>query len=213
MVPEAVSFPVVERDDVEVEGELFFCAEELCEFCGGHAVSDGYGVACGEGEAFGVGEWSFDMDSVDGVGSVEDDVAEVVLCGGFEGVEERGDVGVEAASDVLDVEDEGVDAGELVGLGALALSVEAVDGESGSGVVGVGDAGVGGALESVFGCEEGVEVESGGVVEEVDGGYSVLVAAGVVGDEGDVASEEGLEVLLLEDVDAGEGHGGCLRVR
>ena len=194
-------------DDGEVGGEFPLVVDEEGEFADGHAVAEGDFVDADEGSGLGV-DGAFD-EGADGVGAVEDDEADFGGGGGFEAMGEGGDVGVEAAADVLDVENEGVEAGELGGGGGAAVAIEAVDGEAGGGVGGVGDFRlVEVATDTVFGGEEGNEGEIFGLVEEVDGGASVAVVAAGVGDEADAEAVELAEVVAGEDVNAVEDRGG-----
>src|SRR5690606_20829032 len=81
-------------------------------------------------------------------------------------------------------------------------------------VAGVGDAVVVElAGESMLGAEEGDQLDSVGVVKEVDGSPAVAIDAGVIGDEPDATPFELLEVVANEDVDAGENLLGGLGVR
>ncbi len=156
--------PVLHGDDGEVGGEVVggdVVAGELTE---GKAVTDGEGYGVDVGFVAGVGEGTLDGEAAEGVGAVEEDDLEVVvvlgLLGGccFEEVAGGGFVSPEADARVLEVDDDGVEAGEL-GVGGVAVgvvgAVEADDGEVG-GEVGFGLL-VGGVLlggEAVFGGEE-----------------------------------------------------------
>src|SRR5947199_44732 len=66
----------------------------------------------------------------------------------------RGHVGVEARADVLDVEDEGVEAGELLRLRLARLAVEAVDRQAADRIARVADLLVRHAADAVLGAEE-----------------------------------------------------------
>jgi len=98
---------------------------------------------------------AFDADPANRVDSIEHEELDLGLRGGFEAEPEGRDIGVEAAADVLDVKDQGVEVGQLRGSGTAVGSVEAVDDEARLGVGGVVDLFVEFAGESVLGTEEG----------------------------------------------------------
>ena len=190
-------------DDFEVELPAAFGADEEGEFAEGHAVAEGDVVDADEGGGFGVRR-AFDG-GADGILAVEDDDAFAVGGGGFHAVDEGGEVGVEAAANVLEINDEGVEIAELGGGGVTVFAVEAVDGEAGGGIPAVGDFFlVQIAADAVFRAEEGAEVDLGSAVEEVDGGRAVAVVAAGVGDQADAEAGEAAELAAGEDVDAVE---------
>ncbi len=210
--------PVLHGDDGQVGLKVLFADDVFGEFAEGEAVADGEGHVVDVGLGAGVGDGALGGDASDEVGAVEKDDLEVVVvvrllgAGSFEEVAGGGLVGPEVDAGVLEVDDDGVEVGEL-GVGGVAVgglgSVEADDGEVGGGV------GFGGEMfgvlfggEAVFGGEDLCEVRVG-VGEEVDGAVAVAVETGLVGEDGEVVEGfEGGEVGLFEDVDAGEGGGG-----
>ena len=107
----------------------------------------------------------------------------------------RPDVGVEARPDVLDVEDDGLDAGRaeqrrhLRRVGAVGV----VDHEAGArvGVVALRVARLGGAAEAVLGPEDADDVDGAGLVHLVDDGAQVGEDARRVGDDPDLLPGEG----------------------
>lgn len=203
-----IAGPVLDRDDGEVEVEFVFGIEHVGEFSDRHAVADGDGVMAGE-VFFSLVDGSVDGETADGIDAIEDEEGEIVFRGGFHGEAHGRDIGVEAGADILNIEDERIEAGELIGGGfAAVFAVKAVDGEASFGVGFVVDVFIGFAADAVFGAEEGDEVDVGGLVEEVDGGGAGAIAAGVIGDEAEALVFEGGEILGLEGIDAVEGLGG-----
>lgn len=203
LVVEHGALPSLEGDDGEVEAGAAFLAEETGEFTDGHAVAEGDPVDAGE-VAFADEEGAIHGEAADGVDAVEDDEADACLGGGVHGKGHGGDVGEEAAADVLHVEDEGVEVGELFGLrfAEVDAGVEAVDGEAGGFVEAALKVAFSDAAEAVFGGEEGGELAVGSLVKEVDGGLAVTGAAGLVGDEAELEAFEIGEVPGGEDIDA-----------
>ena len=70
------------------------------------------------------------INEVIGVGAITDDEGLPLFGASLHQVVHRGDIGIEARTDILQVEDEEVDLGEHLGGRALALSVEAHYGKS-----------------------------------------------------------------------------------
>ena len=70
------------------------------------------------------------INEVIGVGAITDDESLPLFGARFHKVVHRGDIGIEACTDILQVEDKEVDIGEHLGGRALALSVEAHYGKS-----------------------------------------------------------------------------------
>ncbi len=82
----------------------------------------------------------FDAHAADRVRTVEhDELLPCACAAAVEAFAHRGDVGVEAAADVLDVEDQRVEAVELFGGRRAAFAVEAVDRQAGLLVARVAD--------------------------------------------------------------------------
>lgn len=125
---------------------------------------------------------------------VEDDEPFAGELGGLHAVVQRPDVRVEARADVLDVEDDGVDAGrgEDVGQRPAALQVRVVDGQARGRVVvaALGAAGLCGAAEAVFRAEDGDQVHAVVRVHDVDDVADVPGDAGGVGDDADSPAAE-----------------------
>ena len=155
----------------------------------GHAVDDGYGVHAHEGaEVCGVEHGAVDIVPV-GVGAVEQEEWDVLFGAGLHDVVEGRDIGVEAASHILQVEDDDVDALELCGCRLFVLAVEGDDGEPCCAVGGAGDVCSCrlSAAESVFGAEDlhHVDVVAEECVDEVGvAAEGTCHQGGVVGDEG-----------------------------
>lgn len=109
-------------------------------------------------------------------------------------VVQRPDIGVEAGSRVLDVEDDGVHTGggEDVGECLTALQIRVVDRESGRRVVvaALGPARLRGAPEAVLGAEDGDQVHAVVGVHHVDDVPDVAGDARGVGDHADALAAE-----------------------
>ena len=82
-----------------------------------------------------------DLDAADRIRTVEHDEPDAVLGGGFHRVAHGRDVGVEARANVLNVEDQRVDAREHLGGRPAGFAVQAVDGDAGIRVAAVVDVG------------------------------------------------------------------------
>ena len=115
-----------------------------------------------------------------------------------------GFVGVEACADVLDVVDERVDAFEHLGVRPGGFAVEAEHGQAGLFFDGVADLFVELAEQAVLGGEDLHQLAVLGVGEQIERAAAIDGEAGVVGDQGDLAIVELLEVVTLEHVDSAE---------
>ena len=81
---------------------------------------------------------TFDLAAADRVGAIADDGLDAVLAAGPQAVGHRIDVGVNARADVLEVDDEDVEAGEHLAGRFPGFAVERVDGHMPHVVAGVG---------------------------------------------------------------------------
>ena len=97
---------------------------ELRQFADRHAVAHGHVMPCGEARVA-IAHGTFDEHAADRIRAVEHEEFQFRIGRGGEAFADRGDVGVEAAADVLDVEDERVEPGELFGRRRAAFAVEA----------------------------------------------------------------------------------------
>src|SRR5688500_17141663 len=89
-------------------------------------MPDTDGVITGEGR-FSVAHWAVDGQAVDRIDPIENKEPEIAFCGGFEAIAERGDVCVETAADILDVEDQRIELLELFRKRAARFTVETVN--------------------------------------------------------------------------------------
>ena len=117
---------------------------------------------------------------------------------------QSGDVGVETTADVLNVEDESVDFGELVSGRFAAFAVKTINGKAGAFIDAVGNGFVEVAVDAVLGTEEHLEMHVGRVVEHVNRRIAAVTAASWIRDEADAQSFELGEVVPGQDVDAVE---------
>ncbi len=147
--------------------------EHLRQLAEGHAVADGDGAVVGEALAAGLGERALNVSSGQRIGTVEDDDCDSCFGCGFEEVSQRGFVGVEADAGILQINHYRVELLENVlrrAAGFVGGTVHAVHGDAGGGVAGVADLrSVEGAGYTMLGAEDGGELNSGGMGENVDG--------------------------------------------
>ncbi len=213
VVDSAFAIPVRDGNDGEIEVELAFVAEEPGEFSDRHAVLDGDGMEGGE-TGFIELDRAIDERAADGIDAIEDDEGQAMFGGCLHRQAHGGDVGVKPASDVLDVEDEGVESGQIFGLRFAGWAVEAVDRKAGPVVAAIGNFGlVELSADAVFRAEKGLEVHVTRRVKEIDGGPAVAGEAGMICDEAGTPAAEWGEPIALEDVDAVQDGGWCLGKR
>lgn len=118
-----------------------------------------------EGAPFGIEHGAFDGEAVDGVGAIEDDEGDMVLCGLFHGVEERGAIRVAAAADVLDVVDEEIESFEHLRCGPARLAMQTVNGYAARAfLIGYVFGRIGTPIDPVLGSKESGELDVIGVI-------------------------------------------------
>jgi len=133
---------------------------------------------------------------------VENDETQTLFRGRFHGQAHGGDVGIKAATRVLDVEDQGVESRHLFGERLPGFPIEAVDGQAGSRVFPIDDfLLIEIPADAVFRAENGHKFHPRSLGQQVDRGNPLAAEAGVIGDEADLEARERREVLLNEDVD------------
>src|ERR1700674_1896558 len=161
-IKEIVAMPVLHGDDVEVGADVVFGIEELGELANREPVSHGQRKIADETCFVGIKHRAFDDLSAQRIRTVQNKEGDVAFGGFFHAVSHRRRVGVEADAGVLNVEDERVDAFEHLLRRAERLAIEAMDGETGGGILGRRDLFIVAAGEAVFGAEESEALTSGG---------------------------------------------------
>src|SRR5688572_17811907 len=155
---------------------------------------------------------AFDHAATNRIDAIKDKEFQFRFARRLHAVAHSGRVSVEAAADVLDIEDESVEVFQLFGSGRAAFAVKAVYGQAGLFIDAVSKFLVELTANAVLGTEQGLELDAFGGFENVDGGIAVAIDAGVVGDQADAQVLQWCELLLDEDVDPVEHFAGA-RVR
>lgn len=212
VLPDHAADPAFHGDDGEAAGtgEIFGVDPER-EFAGGEAVDVGDVVEADEGVDGGVEARAFDADAAERIGAVEDDGLNVVLGAFVHDVTERADEGVGTIAEVLDIVDDGVEAGEHF-LGGMAMIgrgriIKRIDRQAGLGIATIVEflAGAGQSVDAVFGAEEFDQLVVSCAltgVENGDGGTALGIGAGGIGDEADSLAFKCGEICFFEFVDA-----------
>ena len=181
---------------VALGGWRHLAVDERGVLADGHAIDHGGASPDAHKRAIGaLHDGTIDIVAV-GVGAVEHHEGYAAQGAGLHDIVERGDIGVEAAADVLQVEKNDVDVGHLVGGGLLVAAVERHDGDFGLfvGAVAYALARGGGATEAVLGTED-----FGGPVFERHEGVNEVAAfdqRGVVGDDGETLALDERQVFV-----------------
>ena len=156
---DGVAVVIINRYHGEVAANAVFqpalVVHHLGVLADGHAIDYGHLVQTNKRGVFGLQHGTVHIKAV-GVRSVEDDDGNVVFGGGFHHIAHRGDIGVEPYADILQVEENQVDALQHFGRGLLVFAVERHDGQACLLVfsaVPLGS-GVGGATEAMLGRED-----------------------------------------------------------
>jgi hypothetical protein len=178
----------------------------------GHAGEFAYGQAVHIGDAegaditlpLGVERRAVDLETAEGIGAVEHDDLHALLEAGGHGTEHGAGESVGTGADVLQVDDEGVEALEH-GRGRLAGgAVHRIDRQAGGGVPGVAEVGAGHelAVEAVLGREEGDELRLRRAAQDIEGALPAAVHTGGMREQADFLAGDRLETFGLEHVDA-----------
>ena len=133
-----IAAPATHFDNLQI-GAL---ANETRVLAGGHSVAGADRPEADERFEAGMDHSALDLLAADGIGPVEHDEAQLVPGRRLHGEAHGGEVGVVAAADVLDVEDQRVEAFELLLAGregCEVLAVERMRRNAGARVAGVGD--------------------------------------------------------------------------
>src|SRR5438876_407659 len=126
--------------------------EHLRQFAQGHAVSQRNRVK-GREAALAAINRAFDTDAVDRVHAVEHDESQALFARGFEAIAHRGDVRIEAATDVLNVKHECVEILQLCRFGRAPGAVKTVNRQAGFFAGAVAHIFIERAANAVFGTE------------------------------------------------------------
>ena len=177
--------PVLDRHDGQVGADVVLAVEQPRQLPHRHAVADRHREVADEAELRLVEHRALDLKPVDRVRPVEHDDRHLPLRRLLHGIGHRRHVGVEARADVLEIDDERVDAVEHRRRRPAAVAVERVDRQAGLGVGFGRHVGVEHAADAVLGAEQRDQLDVLGVVQQVDRGRAVPRAAGVVRDEAD----------------------------
>ena len=151
------------------------------------------------------------LQAAEGIGAVEDDDLDVALKAGLHRVAHDNVERVGAHTDVLQINHERVEAGEL-GLGGLAVgAVQGIDGQAGASVHRVGDVGAGlvGAVDAVLGAEERDEPDVWRAAEDINRALAAPVHAGGMCEQADALADDGVETLRLQHINAEHHRKDC----
>ena len=157
---------------------------------------------------------TFHGQAVDGVRPVQDDERDAGPGRLFHGHAHRGEIRVESGAGVLDVEDQGVEAAEVVARRPHAGHAAAIEAMHGYDMARHGDGSAAdgglfaGAGEAMLGGEDRRKGDTGSRGQDLGGEAAASVAAGVVGDQADPEAVKFPEAIRFQDVDAGPDPAG-----
>ena len=205
VVEELITMPATHFDNPQIEVELEFGLQQQSDLSDGHAVTNSDSVKTNKGLQSVVEYGTRDVDAVDGVRSIEYDEANAVVSCRSHRVAHGRNIGVETGANVLNIENESINAGEHCGTWPAHVSVKTNDRYSGTGLAAVSNnLDVEKAGQAVLGTEDTSEVDVIGFVQQLDAALSVGGNAGVICDQSDVAASQLTETVALQDVDTGE---------
>ena len=163
-------FQFLTAHDGQVGPDVVFGVEEPRELAKRHPVPDRHREVSNKAELSLVQHGAFDLEPVDGIRPIQHDDRNLPLGGLLHGIGHRRHVGVEAGTDVLEVDHERVDAVEHRRRRPAALAVEGVDRQAGLGVCFGRHGRVEHTANAVLGTEERHELDVLGVVQQIDRG-------------------------------------------
>ena len=174
-------------------------------------MTNGNGEIVDEALVAGIRDGALHEGAGDRVGAVEDDYLDACVGRGFEKVSQGGFVGVKAAADILDIEDDRIESFQNIGgwpASGVGVAVNAIDRNAGGRVLRIGNVGrVHRAGHAVLGTEDGIERDARGMGKDIDGAASLRVQTGLVGEQPDflfaIGGADGIEVMGLEHIDSG----------
>src|SRR6185503_9067803 len=126
---------------------------------------------------------AFDGEAVDWINAVKDDEFDSGFGGGFQAKTHGGDVSIESAANILDIEHQGIESFELLGSGRAAGPVQTEDRQTRFLIRAVAHLFVELAADAVLRAEERLEFHFGSFLENVDGRFAITVDARVIGDQ------------------------------
>ena len=101
--------PSLHCDHMQIGADPVLGVKHLGELPYCHRVTYRHGEGSGEGNPVGIKHRTFDYNSGERIGTIEDKEWDVVFGGCFHAVSHCGDVGIETHAGVLNVEDKGID--------------------------------------------------------------------------------------------------------
>jgi len=191
---------------VDIDGHLRF--EKMGQFAHGHAVTNREAMETDKRLLAVVQHRARDVNTVDGVRSVENDKSKVVLGRRLHRIAHRRNVGIKARADVLYIEHKGIDSTEHFWRWPSHLAVKTNNWNTSAGFdVVINKRDVELPAKAVFRAENPYEVDVFGVVQEANGAPPVSIDTGVVGDQRNATAMKRLEIVARQNVDASQ-HGG-----
>ena len=148
---------------------------------------------------------SFDFDSAEGIGPVEDENFDICFCARPHDKAQRADKGIGPGSDILDVIDHNVNPLQHLRGRLPRRPVERINGKSCPGVRAVSDvvSGIDVAADAVFGPIQSDKIDLRRIGEDIYRTAKVRCDAAGVCHQSDTLSHKRLEAPCLQDFDAG----------
>ena len=220
VVEPAVARPILAAHHGEIGAEAALDVVELGEFAQRQSVPDRHGMKPDEARRAGL-DRTFHMAARDRVYAIEDKEFFLRVRGRLERRAERGAVGIETRTHILDVEDQRIQLEQLLRLwrarandGQIVvrrrlpgrplrrLAVEAVDGKFGLLVDAVADFLIGVAADAMLGTEERDELHSRRRVQQINRRTTLPVDPALVRDQANLHAAQPGKIFAHEHIDA-----------
>jgi len=203
VVEELCALPATHLNDLQIEVELEFGLQQQRDFADGHPVSNCDGVKADKRLQTIVKHGATNVDAIDRIWPVEDDEANAVVGRGDHGIAHGRYVGIEARTDVLNIEHDGVYILQHCGGRPSNLAVKTDHLNSGTRVEAItDDLGIELAGKTVLGAEDSHELDVRSVVQQVNTASPVASDARVVREQTDSGAGQLPEFIAFENVDS-----------
>ena len=204
-VEELRTLPAFEFDDLQLDVDSQLILEEQGEFANRHSVPDRYAMKADERLLAIVEYRACNGSTVDRIRPVENDKPDAEFARCLHGVTHGRYIGIEARTDVLNIEYDRIDLIEHRRCWPMRVSVETKNGNAGvafSAITNNGDVEL--SLQPVFGTENAHEINCLGIVQNSNGAFAVSIDTRLIGDQCNSLPAKRCEIITRQNVNAGQ---------
>ena len=183
-------------------GKHVFFVEHLCQLATGKAIEVRNLELAYKRDVSIFGQITLHLESPQGIGSVEHHKFDVVFGCGFHSQSHRTDVGERTATDILDIVDQHIYPLQHIGGSLAGLAIERTNGKTGGGIGRVVHmiACMHIAAHAVFRTEQRYQIYVGSFMQNIDGGFELVVHSGRIGDQAHSFPLQYLEITIFKNL-------------